>query len=371
MRWNLVGALLLVASTSSGCGTAAAVRPELVSGASGPLVARPSAQLLDDGLSPFVVGWEASQLADFQAQLSLGQIVIVHFDRGLLVPLKRCSTEGTYFHQNVAVQTGVTSDRDRSSVGAGALGFGTQVASERTIAFKYAISGKLGTNREFVRRSELRGYYCDGATHFVKGAMTGAFERNGTAQGSLGATGDVAPLHVAGESRSERNESAQGGILSACLQRQNSALVGYGNMDPSASDGCNSLIRLELQPIDPSVTATVSLVGFRVSDDLDAFSLPDMKFRFETDRGRTIPTETFPDQSTWQGSIPVGAFEVVEHTFLTVQAIDDDDLEDDAVGVARLNSLELSRGGSIEKLLLADGQQVGEVTFQIDLQYGP
>jgi len=203
--------------------------------------------------SPFVVEWDATDLATFEAHASRDLMFVRYADCAIEL-LRGCSDggiPGRYGRYREPVFTSGTvesfSMKDEDELWAklplGAARFGAAVRVGQSLELRYHVSGVVQATRDSVIRAAVAdNQRCAGATHFVSAYNLGAFEllsHKGAAAGAeVGVQGAAG---IGGRTSSESSNLKQGGSLESC--------------ETQAQRGCRVPIRLVLQPIDDTPAA--------------------------------------------------------------------------------------------------------------------
>ena len=130
----------------------------------------------------YAVDWPAERRADLEIAMH-AHVAVLAQDGGSVRVLADCTVPGPgYEAKPEPVKEDVvrleTFAEVRSSLvyAATQTRIETEMSKGAVVEIAVAVAGTTTTSRESVRRSELSGD-CKGATHFVKGASTGAFGR--------------------------------------------------------------------------------------------------------------------------------------------------------------------------------------------------
>lgn len=147
-----------------------------------------------DTARPMLVEWPAVEKAALQASASKG-LVVVRYDGCRLKQLPRCSLPAEYeFVETSRAQDGFVV-RDKTELFAklplGAVSLEGELSQGRQLSLSYVAVGARTANVERVGRERLEGE-CQGATHFVRTMVVGAY-----ALGSETAVGGGAGVSVA------------------------------------------------------------------------------------------------------------------------------------------------------------------------------
>ena len=107
------------------------------------------------------------------------------------------------------------------------------------LQLKYALVGRKGSPLPEVLKSDLSGS-CDGATHFVRAALLGAFELGTSTEGAASGSAKVLGAGAETSSRSARSMNRKAGRLNACVSTSEST---------SPPQHCENLVQLQLAPV--------------------------------------------------------------------------------------------------------------------------
>jgi hypothetical protein len=244
---HLYGSILLLPFALTGCGGSP---PPTMEGRAGMLSRTAVAQKCGEAAKghdrPFVVEWDATDLASFEAKAARDTIV-VHYEGCKIEVLYGCSDPaapgrlGAYgtpqFTSGTVQGFDVKNEGDLyAKLPLGAAELSARVAAGETLHLKYLVSGVATSSRDTISREELAGYPgCEGATHYVWGYNLGAFELSSTEQTSV--EGKAGVGSIGGGARRAHEEAAvgAGGNLASCTTQDQRA--------------CRVPIRLALRPI--------------------------------------------------------------------------------------------------------------------------
>ncbi len=177
---------------------------------------------------PFVVEWDATDLASFEAKAARDTI-FVKYEGCKLVVLDRCSDPnaggklGAYGSPQFT--SGTLQGFEMKNEGElyaklplGAASLSGRVQAGESLKLKYFVSGVAQNTRDSIYASDVKGNAgCAEATHFVYAYNLGAFELGSAASSSGEAEGSVAGLGSAGGKRShEESAVSSGGKLTSC-----------------------------------------------------------------------------------------------------------------------------------------------------------
>jgi hypothetical protein len=201
---------------------------------------------------PLVVDWESHHRVAVEAAMRKG-IAVVRYDCSSLSLLDGCSADAAYSFTPVSMKDEVErleTKNDLQAKLAGPLvsqldgeisrGLVLDVAKV-TAGLKEAMftEGGKAANMWHLNRSALRGGKdCDGATHFVQGAVVGAFALGLETKGQARSASSI----FSGSGESDKVSHIRDGQHDECKQLPDDA--------KSPSPACDALIRLRLVAID-------------------------------------------------------------------------------------------------------------------------
>lgn len=198
---------------------------------------------------PFVVEWDATDLASFEAAAQ---------QRTLLVKYEGCSLKVLYECRDPVSITrfgayglpqftsGTVQGFDMKNEGElyaklplGASSLSGRLKEGESLHLQYFVSGVATSSRESIFANELRGVPgCEGATHFVWGYNLGAFELETQSRAAAEANASVAGLGSGGGRGSRESvQIGHGGTIASCSTQD--------------QRGCRVPVRLALRPVRP------------------------------------------------------------------------------------------------------------------------
>lgn len=253
----LVMAAVGVAAMMQACGSPGAnVRPDAPTYAGSANVE--SCEIVDGRHEPFLVDWRADKRGDLEAALGKS-VVVVSYDCKKLRVLSDCRAKGTYSFVGLAEKEQLLRLESAEEVKAnlplsaakisGSLG--GELARGATLDVAMAIVGKRMSTRPHVIRTELEGD-CEGATHFVRSAMVGAFVMRTGTRGAVKVAADLFGGSASAGSSSAESIENRDGSVEACRTAKPDADT------PPAQ--CAAPLRLELRAI-RSEPPTASMVA--------------------------------------------------------------------------------------------------------------
>jgi hypothetical protein len=196
---------------------------------------------------PLIVDWRPEHRGDLEVAMKEGVAVVAYSKDGMRL-LKNCQTSGKYGFIGMTLKEQVVSLEDESEIranlplsGVGIVGeIGGDLKQGTVLNVAMAMVGKRKTTHAELSRDALTGS-CEGATHFVRGALVGAFVMKTGARGEANSAAQIFGMGASGSTASAKNVMNKDGDLTACRKA-----------DPDGSEPpaqCTALIRLELEGI--------------------------------------------------------------------------------------------------------------------------
>jgi len=233
---------------AGGCGGAGA--PPTMQGRAGMLSQTAVAQKCEDAAKghdrPFVVEWDATDLASFEAKAAR-DTMFVKYEGCSLDVLYGCSDPnkagwlGAYGAPQFT--SGTVQGFDMKNEGElyaklplGAASLSAKVVAGEMLHLKYFVSGVATSSRDAIYRADLDAIAaCAGATHFVWAYNLGAFELGSAEDDAEEGKASVGIAGAGGRRTHESSSLANGGSLASCSTNDQRA--------------CRVPIRLSLRPI--------------------------------------------------------------------------------------------------------------------------
>jgi uncharacterized protein len=235
-----LGTLSLLAACGAGS-AAEVIRPDAPTAAKA--LEEGECRQVDKGGEPLIVDWKPEQRGDLEVAMKEGVAVVAYSCQGIKL-LSDCKIDGEYGFIGMTRREQVVrlegADEVRANLPLSGVNIGGELQRGSTLDIAMMIVGKKRTTWEAPTKEDLKGK-CDGATHFVRGAIVGAF--------AMG-TGSSAKARVAAEIF---GASAGAGSSSAKeTQNRDGDVADCQKADPdskSAPPQCGAPIRLVLAPI--------------------------------------------------------------------------------------------------------------------------
>jgi TPR repeat protein len=241
---TLIGLALLVAPAAVGCGAGAAAeaaRPDAPT--ANKAFDEASCHEIEKGGEPLIVDWKTEQRGDLEVAMKTGIAVVSYSCKGIKV-LPECKLDGEYGfigmtrREQVVRLKGADEMKANLPLSGGAIGGELQRGSTLDIAMM--LVGKKRTTKDGVTKEDLQGT-CDGATHFVRGAMVGAFAMSAGSEAKVRAAAEIFGVGASGGSESSKQAENRDGDVTDCKT---------ASPDSDKAPGqCGAPVRLVLAPI--------------------------------------------------------------------------------------------------------------------------
>lgn len=192
---------------------------------------------------PLVIDLPSKQRMDLELAMRKG-VPVVRFDCGELQLLQDCSLDGGFEYAGVSLKEDVVVLRNRDEVRANLPISGATIAASlergNSLQLALAMIGKQSTTLREATPAQLRGQ-CDGATHFVRAAVVGAFALERASDAAVLAAAEIFGAGVGAASKAGRESTMRDGKLDECRAATPAAAAPPGQ--------CATSIRLELVPV--------------------------------------------------------------------------------------------------------------------------
>ena len=203
----------------------------------------------DSSGEPLVVDWKPEQRGDLELMMKENVAIVSYSCKGFKL-LKDCKVDGTYGFLGMSRKEQVVklnnADEVKANLPLGGIGIAGSISAEMargsTLDVAMIMVGKVKTTWAKVQADELKGE-CEGATHFVKGAMVGAFVMQTGTKGQVKSAAQMFGATASGASTSEKNVQNKDGDIGDCAKATPD--------DKKAPGQCQAFIRLELKGIIP------------------------------------------------------------------------------------------------------------------------
>lgn len=194
-----------------------------------------------------IVDWDLQERAQLEAQM-MSKLAVVAYDCKTIQLLPGCYVEGMYDYAGVEKEERVVQLENVDEIRAnlpktGArLGLSMSADLERGASLDVALVmvGRRRATRVDASMDDLYGY-CEGATHFVRGAVVGAFAMNQGNQARGRSTIEIFAGRADGSSGASRVQHTTSGTPEAC------AAAKPGDTTPPAK--CGALYGIELSAL--------------------------------------------------------------------------------------------------------------------------
>lgn len=180
---------------------------------------------------PFVIEWDATDLAAFEAKAK-NTTIVVRYEGCKLVPLYECTTAGnvgTFGAYGVPEFTsGTVQGFEVSNEGElyaklplGAASLSGRIEAGESLHLSYFVSGVATSSRDALYRADVdRHESCRDATHFVHSFALGAFELSTASHSGGAAEASGFGAEVGGSRRTSESQVGKGGDLASCKSQQ-------------------------------------------------------------------------------------------------------------------------------------------------------
>ena len=243
-RKIVVGLSLVVVGCGSGQ-AAEALRPGVPTGAE---AAGETCGGSGDGAAPLIVDWRQDQRAGVEAEMASG-LPVVAYDCKTIRVLPDCHLEGRYGYLGVTRDEQVIQIKSADELGANlpktGLLLGAQIGGELSkgaaLDLALIMVGRQRTTRIHAAPGDLTGE-CKGATHFIRGAVVGAFTMEAGSQAEVRTVASIFGGSARAGSLSSRVQRTTKGSIDACRAGK------AGDQRPP--EGCEAVYRIELAALD-------------------------------------------------------------------------------------------------------------------------
>lgn len=239
-------AILALMLASSACGRTFTKPPSIdtIDGMS-------SCSVVRDPLNPWVIEWRAAELTSLQAKLNKG-VVIVSYAPGCttLKMLSGCHAEGSYGYEpstppNLEHLTIDTKEKLYAELPIGAVSLEAHVRTGTKLQLDYVSVGVRNVSGE---PGALSGE-CEGASHYVRSVIVGAYKLDAVANEDVGA-GLKAPANIAvegGHDGTSKSVKASGNV-DHCIKNP-------------ISDECRAILQLGLASLPAAANKPASVAS--------------------------------------------------------------------------------------------------------------
>ncbi len=196
---------------------------------------------------PLVVDWKPEQRGDLEEAMHDGVAVVAYSCKGIKL-LKECKLDGNYGYLGMTRREQVVrlsnSDELRANLpsmgGILAAKIGGEMERGATLDIAMVMVGKKRTTWAAATKDDLKGT-CEGATHFIRSAMVGAFAMDTGTKAKARVTGEMFGVGAAAGSASEKSVKNKEGDLDDCQKAAPDSA--------KAPPQCGAAVRLVLSPI--------------------------------------------------------------------------------------------------------------------------
>jgi hypothetical protein len=190
---------------------------------------------------PMLAEWPATEKAALHTNAQRG-VVVVRYDGCRLKMLEKCKAESGYkFNETPRAKDGFTVKNKSelfTKLPLGAVSLEGTISQGNTLSMTYVAVGTRTAQVDEVTNAELSGS-CDGATHYVRSMIVGAYELSSEKAAGGGAGIEVGSAGAGGSHTEQSNLLKSDGDISSCVDRET----------PATDSGCQAIIQLVLEPI--------------------------------------------------------------------------------------------------------------------------
>lgn len=245
----------LVGAMSTACGGGAPVMQGRVGMIGEAGVANACEEAAKNHLEPFVVEWDATELASFEARAAMNTIFVKYegCDVEVLYGCQKSNQRGAFgaygrplFTSGSLQSIDIKTENELyAKLPLSAVSLGGRVSGGESLRLRYFVSGLATNTRNEVARTEIANQPgCQGATHFVWAYNLGAFELDIDERTAAEAKVGFGDLGGGVSGSKERSSAGRGGDLKSCATQDQRA--------------CRTPIRLTLRPLAETAAAPVT-----------------------------------------------------------------------------------------------------------------
>lgn len=293
--------------------------------------------------APFIVDWEPKQVERLAAAVRSPNIgaVVVAYREDVIRLLPDCWISGVYAGTGVGTYTGTLQLRGAGSTrpaaellpGAfqqvstsGAIAEGALLAYRFVVVGRYDVSGSR-RSAGLLELQERTPAACRDATHFVRAASTGAFERMTDPTEGMAPQAGAPRAGVPG--KTQATLPVQGGDFGRCVTTGSAA-------DPA----CSAFLKIELTPLQPAIAA-LRLTAFSVNGQPE----PNLRFRFRGRNDYLVDTPSFTVAAGF-ADVPLPPAEIGAEEPLLVEVIQQTPQGTSVVASGQITPADLRRGAA-------------------------
>ena len=246
MRWEATQRRLVLAVmlTSSACGQTL-IKPPGIDAIDG----MSTSPVVRDPLNPWVVEWRGAELTSLQTKSNKGVVIVSYASRFTsLKVLSGCRAEGNYGFEpsippNVEHLTIDTKEKLYAELPLGAVGLEAHVRTGTALKLDYVAVGQRDVTGD---PGALSGDDCEGATHYVRSIVVGAYKLDAVATEDVGGGARVpGTVNVGGGHEGASKSVKASGDVDGCTKSP-------------MRDECRAILRLGLAPLTVAATKTAS-----------------------------------------------------------------------------------------------------------------
>ena len=193
---------------------------------------------------PLIVEWPSAARGKLETQARRGVVAVRYVGCEMQV-LAGCRAPGGYKYAPMTRKRDRLSIRNEddlyASIPVYAAAFEGKLRSAGELNVTMTLVGRFEAERQIVRKDELSGDECAGATHVITALTAGAFKFFAGADAEAGGTAGVAGTGVGARSAAAREILREDGDDTECAKASRA--------DQEPPEGCGALLRVEVVPL--------------------------------------------------------------------------------------------------------------------------
>jgi hypothetical protein len=203
---------------------------------------------------PLIVEWPSAARGKLETQARRGGLVAVRYVGCEMQVLAGCRAPGAYQYAPMTRKRDRLSIRNEddlyASIPVYAASFEGKLKSAGELNVTMTLVGRFESDRQIVRKDELQGDQCAGATHVITALTAGAFKFFAGADAEAGGGAGALGAGLGARSAAEREILREDGDDAEC------AKASRGDSEPP--EGCGALLRVEVVPLGEAKAAAAS-----------------------------------------------------------------------------------------------------------------
>jgi hypothetical protein len=193
---------------------------------------------------PLIVEWPSAARGKLETQARRGLVAVRYIGCEMQV-LSGCRAPGEYEYAPMTRKRDRLSIRNEddlyASIPVYAASFEGKLRTAGELNVRMTLVGRYEADRQGVRKDELSGDECSGATHVITAITAGAFQFFAGADAEAGAGAGIAGAGVGAQSAAQREILREDGDDVSCEKASRN--------DKEPPEGCAAMLRVEVVPI--------------------------------------------------------------------------------------------------------------------------